>query len=46
MASLLVELTGACGVLARNDPKVRQIEGLDLVFDRLEQIAQALASAS
>lgn len=26
---LLVELTGAKGVLARNDPKVRQLEGLD-----------------
>ena len=26
---LLVELTGATGVLARNDPKVRQLEGLD-----------------
>ena len=26
---LLVELTGAQGVLARNDPKVRQLEGLD-----------------
>ncbi|HJU42226.1 MAG TPA: class I SAM-dependent rRNA methyltransferase [Vicinamibacterales bacterium] len=27
--SLLVELTRAKGVLARNDPKVRQLEGLD-----------------
>lgn len=26
---LLVELTGAKGVLARNDPKVRQLEGLE-----------------
>lgn len=26
---LLVELTGAKGILARNDPKVRQLEGLD-----------------
>jgi 23S rRNA (cytosine1962-C5)-methyltransferase len=29
MTQLLVELTGAKGVLARNDPKVRQLEGLD-----------------
>jgi 23S rRNA (cytosine1962-C5)-methyltransferase len=29
LTSLLVELTGATGVLARNDPKVRQLEGLD-----------------
>jgi 23S rRNA (cytosine1962-C5)-methyltransferase len=29
LASLLVELTGARGVLARNDPKVRQLEGLE-----------------
>jgi 23S rRNA (cytosine1962-C5)-methyltransferase len=27
--SLLVELTGVAGILARNDPKVRQLEGLD-----------------
>ena len=27
--TLLVELTGAKGVLARNDPKVRQLEGLE-----------------
>jgi 23S rRNA (cytosine1962-C5)-methyltransferase len=29
MTTLLVELTGATGVLARNDPKVRQLEGLE-----------------
>jgi 23S rRNA (cytosine1962-C5)-methyltransferase len=29
LASLLVEITGVKGVLARNDPKVRQLEGLD-----------------
>src|SRR5687767_3719437 len=29
MTTLLVELTGVKGVLARNDPKVRQLEGLD-----------------
>ena len=29
ITSLLVELTGAKGVLARNDPKVRQLEGLE-----------------
>ncbi len=29
LTSLLVELTGAKGVLARNDPKVRQLEGLE-----------------
>ena len=29
MATLLVDLTGVKGVLARNDPKVRQLEGLD-----------------
>jgi 23S rRNA (cytosine1962-C5)-methyltransferase len=29
ITQLLVELTGATGVLARNDPKVRQLEGLD-----------------
>ena len=29
IAGLLVELTGAKGVLARNDPKVRQLEGLE-----------------
>ena len=29
IAGLLVELTGARGVLARNDPKVRQLEGLE-----------------
>ena len=29
LTSLLVELTGATGVLARNDPKVRQLEGLE-----------------
>ena len=29
LTSLLVELTGVKGVLARNDPKVRQLEGLD-----------------
>lgn len=29
LVPLLVELTGARGVLARNDPRVRQLEGLD-----------------
>jgi len=29
LAALLVELTGARGVLARNDPKVRKLEGLE-----------------
>lgn len=29
IARLLVDLTGAKGVLARNDPKVRQLEGLE-----------------
>jgi 23S rRNA (cytosine1962-C5)-methyltransferase len=29
LTPLLVELTGVKGVLARNDPKVRQLEGLD-----------------
>jgi 23S rRNA (cytosine1962-C5)-methyltransferase len=29
LVPLLVELTGALGVLARNDPKVRQLEGLE-----------------
>ena len=29
IAALLVDLTGAKGVLARNDPKVRQLEGLE-----------------
>jgi 23S rRNA (cytosine1962-C5)-methyltransferase len=29
LTSLLVELTGVTGVLARNDPKVRQLEGLE-----------------
>ena len=29
LTALLVERTGARGVLARNDPKVRQLEGLD-----------------
>jgi 23S rRNA (cytosine1962-C5)-methyltransferase len=29
LVPLLVELTGATGVLARNDPKVRLLEGLD-----------------
>jgi 23S rRNA (cytosine1962-C5)-methyltransferase len=29
ITSLLVDLTGARGVLARNDPKVRQLEGLE-----------------
>ncbi len=29
LTGLLVELTGAHGVLARNDPKVRQLEGLE-----------------
>jgi 23S rRNA (cytosine1962-C5)-methyltransferase len=29
LVPLLVELTGAQGVLARNDPKVRQLEGLE-----------------
>ena len=29
MTALLVELTSVKGVLARNDPKVRQLEGLD-----------------
>jgi 23S rRNA (cytosine1962-C5)-methyltransferase len=29
MTALLVDLTGVKGVLARNDPKVRQLEGLD-----------------
>lgn len=29
ITSLLVEITGASGVLARNDPKVRQLEGLE-----------------
>ncbi len=29
MVSILVELTGARGVLARNDPRVRLLEGLD-----------------
>jgi 23S rRNA (cytosine1962-C5)-methyltransferase len=29
LVRLLVELTGAKGILARNDPKVRRLEGLD-----------------
>ena len=29
LVSLLVDLTGAAGILARNDPKVRQLEGLE-----------------
>ena len=29
ITTLLVELTGVTGVLARNDPKVRQLEGLE-----------------
>ena len=29
LVPLLVELTGAKGILARNDPKVRRLEGLD-----------------
>jgi 23S rRNA (cytosine1962-C5)-methyltransferase len=29
LVGLLVELTGAKGILARNDPKVRRLEGLD-----------------
>jgi 23S rRNA (cytosine1962-C5)-methyltransferase len=29
LVKLLVEITGAKGVLARNDPKVRRLEGLD-----------------
>ena len=29
LVRLLVEITGAAGVLARNDPKVRRLEGLD-----------------
>jgi len=29
LAPLLVELTGAAGVLARNDPRVRELEGLE-----------------
>ena len=29
LARLLVELTGAAGVLARNDPRVRELEGLE-----------------
>jgi len=29
LVRLLVEITGAAGILARNDPKVRRLEGLD-----------------
>jgi 23S rRNA (cytosine1962-C5)-methyltransferase len=29
LAPILVELTGAVGILARNDPRVRQLEGLE-----------------
>jgi 23S rRNA (cytosine1962-C5)-methyltransferase len=35
LVPLLVELTGATGVLARNDPKVRQLEGLEQKVDVL-----------
>jgi 23S rRNA (cytosine1962-C5)-methyltransferase len=35
LTALLVELTGAKGVLARNDPKVRQLEGLEQKVEAL-----------
>ena len=35
LVDLLVELTGAKGVLARNDPKVRLLEGLEQTVDEL-----------
>lgn len=35
LVPLLVELTGASGVLARNDPRVRELEGLDRRVDLL-----------
>ena len=33
---LLVELTGATGVLARNDPRVRELEGLERKVELLD----------
>jgi 23S rRNA (cytosine1962-C5)-methyltransferase len=35
LVELLVEITGAKGVLARNDPKVRLLEGLEQTVDEL-----------
>jgi 23S rRNA (cytosine1962-C5)-methyltransferase len=35
LVDLLVEITGAKGVLARNDPKVRLLEGLEQTVDEL-----------
>lgn len=35
LARLLVELTGTRGILARNDPKVRRLEGLEQTVDVL-----------
>lgn len=35
MVRLLVELTGAQGILARNDPKVRRLEGLEQTVEVL-----------
>jgi len=35
IARLLIELTGASGILARNDPRVRRLEGLDQRVDLL-----------
>jgi 23S rRNA (cytosine1962-C5)-methyltransferase len=42
VASLLADLTGAAGVLARNDPKVRQLEGLE---QRVEVLHGAVPDA-
>ena len=42
LVSLLVDLTGAAGVLARNDPKVRQLEGLE---QRVEVLHGAVPDA-
>jgi 23S rRNA (cytosine1962-C5)-methyltransferase len=44
LAALLVEITGARGVLARNDPKVRQLEGLEQKVEVLHgEVPEAIA---
>ncbi len=42
LASLLVELTGAAGIVARNDPRVRELEGLER---KVELVAGAVPGA-
>jgi 23S rRNA (cytosine1962-C5)-methyltransferase len=41
LVTLLAEITGATGILARNDPKVRTLEGLEQIVEVLHGVVPA-----